>query len=66
MSDDEVETRIVTLEGEISFQEYFVRQRWQPEVKRVFYAGVERSRSRQACLKLFTTLQKSSFAPAIP
>src|SRR5262245_30146934 len=45
MSNDEVETRIETLEGEISFQEYFVKQRWQPEVKKIFYAGVEKSRS---------------------
>ena len=26
------------------FQEYFVKRRWQPEVKKVFYAGVENSR----------------------
>jgi len=44
MSDDRIETRVETTEGEISFQEYFVKRRWQPEVKRVFYAGVEKSR----------------------
>ena len=44
MSDDRIETRVEITEGEISFQEYFVKRRWQPEVKRVFYAGVESSR----------------------
>ncbi len=44
MSDDKVETRVVTPGGEISFQEYFVRGHWADEVKKVFFAGVERSR----------------------
>lgn len=43
MSNDRVETRIVTHAGEISFQEYFVRKRWAPEVKQVLFAGSERS-----------------------
>ena len=44
MSDQAVETKVATSEGEISFQEYFVKHRWQPEVKRVFYAGIEHSK----------------------
>jgi LPPG:FO 2-phospho-L-lactate transferase len=44
MSDDRIETRIVTAGGEISFQEYFVRERWAPEVKRLFFAGIDRSK----------------------
>ena len=44
MTDDGIETRVETVEGEISFQEYFVKRRWQPEVKKVFYAGVKNSR----------------------
>ena len=44
MSNDGIETRVDTAEGEISFQEYFVKRRWQPEVKEVFYAGAEKSR----------------------
>jgi LPPG:FO 2-phospho-L-lactate transferase len=43
MSNDGIETRVDTAEGEISFQEYFVKRRWQPEVKEVFYAGAEKS-----------------------
>jgi LPPG:FO 2-phospho-L-lactate transferase len=44
MSNDRVETRVETAEGELSFQEYFVKRRWQPQVERVFYAGIENSR----------------------
>ncbi len=43
MSNDSIETRVETPQGEISFQEYFVKQRWQAEVKNVFYAGAEKS-----------------------
>jgi len=43
MSDDRIETRVVTANGEISFQEYFVRQRWAPEVKQVLFAGADQS-----------------------
>jgi len=44
MSDDRIESRVVTANGEISFQEYFVRDRWSPEVKRVFFAGIDQSK----------------------
>jgi LPPG:FO 2-phospho-L-lactate transferase len=42
MSDQPVETRITTVEGEMSFQDYFVRRRWQPEVRQVAYSGIEK------------------------
>src|ERR1043166_5744930 len=32
MSDDRVETKVDTVHGEMAFQEYFVKHRWQPEV----------------------------------
>jgi LPPG:FO 2-phospho-L-lactate transferase len=51
MSDDRVETRVETSEGEIPFQEYFVKRHWQPEVKKVFYAGVEKSRPAPGVLE---------------
>ena len=44
MSNDTVETRMQTPEGEISFQEYFVKRRWSVEVSKVFHAGAEASR----------------------
>jgi LPPG:FO 2-phospho-L-lactate transferase len=51
MSNDDVETRVDTAEGEISFQEYFVKQRWQPEVRKVVYAGVKKSRPAPGVLQ---------------
>ena len=44
MSDERVETRVETSDGEISFQEFFVKQRWAPEALAVRFAGAEKSR----------------------
>jgi LPPG:FO 2-phospho-L-lactate transferase len=41
MSDDRVETRVDTPEGEISFQEFFVKERSSPEVVGVRFAGAD-------------------------
>jgi len=42
MTDAPVATRVDTLEyGELEFQEYFVRYRWQPTMKGLRFAGVE-------------------------
>src|SRR4051812_48343854 len=39
MSDEGIETRVITDSGELSFQEYFVRERWQPQVKGVYFCS---------------------------
>jgi LPPG:FO 2-phospho-L-lactate transferase len=45
MTDSPVATRVDTVEyGEIDFQTYFVRYRWQPTVKRLRFDGVETAR----------------------
>src|SRR5262245_48392073 len=44
MSDDRVETRIHTPQGEMTFQEFFVKQHWAPELLAVRFAGAEASR----------------------
>jgi LPPG:FO 2-phospho-L-lactate transferase len=44
MSDDPVRTRIETPDGWLDFQEYFVREKAQPEVRAVAYVGAERAR----------------------
>ena len=51
MTDQRVETRLATPEGEISFQEYFVKARWQPEVLSLRYQGVEESRPAPGMLE---------------
>ena len=50
MSDERIETRISTARGEISFQEFFVKHRWAPEVSAVRFAGAEKSQPAPAVL----------------
>jgi LPPG:FO 2-phospho-L-lactate transferase len=41
MSDQRVATMVDTNEGELAFQEYFVRRHWEPVVKSVRFVGIE-------------------------
>jgi LPPG:FO 2-phospho-L-lactate transferase len=41
MTDQTVQTRIHTANAELAFQDYFVRLRCEPEVKRVSFSGIE-------------------------
>jgi LPPG:FO 2-phospho-L-lactate transferase len=66
MSDDRIETRIVTPGGEISFQEYFVRQRWAAEVKQVFFAGIERSKPAPHVLQAIGNADVIIICPSNP
>src|SRR5215471_14017802 len=54
MSDETIATRVETREGEISFQEYFVKQGWQRAVR------------RPGCSQPFTPRLGSSSVRAIP
>ena len=44
MSDGPVRTRFSTDVGELSFQEYFVRERLKPELRAIRFAGIESAR----------------------
>jgi len=44
MSDETVETCVNTPQGEISFQEFFVKEHWAREVTGIRFSGVEQSR----------------------
>ena len=66
MSDDRVETRIVTAGGELSFQEYFVRERWAPEVKRVFFAGIYESKPAPRLLQAIGNAAGIVICPSNP
>jgi LPPG:FO 2-phospho-L-lactate transferase len=43
MSDDRIETRVTTPQGEISFQEFFVKEHWSLEVTAVRFSDAEES-----------------------
>src|SRR6266481_1530848 len=50
MSDDPVRTRLLTAEGWLDFQDYFVRQRCAPVVREVAFAGAAEARPQPAFL----------------
>ncbi len=66
MSDDRIETRVVTAGGEISFQEYFVKRRWTDEVLGVFYAGAERSQPAPGVLAEIQKAKAVIICPSNP
>jgi LPPG:FO 2-phospho-L-lactate transferase len=66
MSDDKVETRIQTPKGEISFQDYFVKQRWSSEVRGVAYAGAEKSRPAPGVVEAIRNARAVIVCPSNP
>jgi LPPG:FO 2-phospho-L-lactate transferase len=66
MSDDRVETRVITPEGEISFQEFFVKERWSREVVAVHFSGAERSRAAPGVLDAIRQSTAVIIAPSNP
>jgi LPPG:FO 2-phospho-L-lactate transferase len=44
MSDDPVRTRVLTRDGELAFQEYFVKLRAEPEVRAITFASATQAR----------------------
>jgi LPPG:FO 2-phospho-L-lactate transferase len=66
MSDDRIETRVVTVNGEISFQEYFVREHWVPEVKEVFFAGANQSTPAPGVLEAIRNAAGIVICPSNP
>ena len=50
MSDQPVRTRLSTSEGELAFQEYFVRRRCEPQVRAISFFGVTAASASPAAL----------------
>ncbi len=50
MSDDPVRTRVLTAEGWLDFQEYFVRRQCRPAVREFMFAGAETARAQPDAL----------------
>lgn len=67
MSDTFVETKVLTAtHGELSFQEYFVRHRWQPPVVSLRYEGVEHAQPSAAVLEALAAADVVLIAPSNP
>ena len=66
MSDDRVETRVLTTKGELSFQQYFVRERFQPEVESVRFVGAENAKPAPDVLAAISHATAVVIAPSNP
>ncbi|MFN8529909.1 MAG: 2-phospho-L-lactate transferase [Anaerolineae bacterium] len=67
MTDAETPTMIDTVEyGEIEFQVYFVKHRWQPTVKAVRYAGMESACLSAEVVGALSAADAILFAPSNP
>ena len=66
MSDDRIETRVTTREGEMSFQEFFVKEHWTPEVLAVDFAGAAQSRPAPGVLEAVRDAEGIIVCPSNP
>ncbi len=66
MSDDRVRTIVSTDAGELSFQEYFVRRRWQDEVRALRFDGIEQARPAPGVLEAIADAEAVIVAPSNP
>jgi LPPG:FO 2-phospho-L-lactate transferase len=66
MSDDPVRTIVVTHEGELPFQEYFVAQRCEPVVCGFRFQGVELAKPAPGVVEALSTADAVVFCPSNP
>ena len=67
MTDDEVATRIVTKDGvTLEFQEYFVRERQEPEVAEVRFAGIADARPAPGVIDAIRAADRIIICPSNP
>ena len=66
MSDDTVSTWVTTSEGELPFQEYFVRRRTEPEVHGVRFEGIEAARPSPCLVEGLECADVIVIAPSNP
>jgi len=65
-TDDPGRTKIETPDGVLGFQEFFVRERWQPDVRSVTYAGANEARASTAVLSSIRESELVIIAPSNP
>ena len=67
MTDDHVATRIVTEDGRtLEFQEYFVRERCEPEVREVRFAGISDARPAPGVIARIEQADRVILCPSNP
>ena len=66
MSDDPVRTIVHTDAGELSFQDYFVRRRWQDEVRSIRFQGAEEAQPASGVIEAIVEAERVIIAPSNP
>ena len=66
MTDDRVSTMLDTSKGTLTFQEYFVRERHQPEVRAVRFEGAQQACPAPDVIESIERAQAIIFAPSNP
>jgi LPPG:FO 2-phospho-L-lactate transferase len=66
MSDDPLPTRVLTGDGELAFQDYFVRRRWEPVVRGVRFEGAEHARPSAAVRAALDAAEVVVLCPSNP
>jgi LPPG:FO 2-phospho-L-lactate transferase len=66
MSDHPVRTHVDTDQGILAFQEYFVRERWQPVVSAIRFEGVDNARSTREVDSALQDATMILFGPSNP
>jgi LPPG:FO 2-phospho-L-lactate transferase len=66
MSDDRVETRVLTAAGELGFQEYFVRERYRVPVTSMRFVGAERAQPAPGVVEAIRDAAAVLIAPSNP
>lgn len=65
-TDDRVQTRLATDAGELSFQDYFVREQCKPEVSRIWFEGAADARATPEALSAIANADLIVIAPSNP
>jgi LPPG:FO 2-phospho-L-lactate transferase len=66
MSDEPVRTRFATEQGELSFQEYFVRERLAPKLQGIEFAGIDSARPTPEVLSALHAADVVIIGPSNP
>ena len=66
MSDDAVATQVITHQGVLPFQDYFVRKRCEPQVSGFLFQGIEQARAAPGVLKAIQNADVVVICPSNP
>jgi LPPG:FO 2-phospho-L-lactate transferase len=66
MTDQAVRTRFVTYDGELSFQEYFVRERLVPRLRSIDFAGIDHAKPTSEVLSALKEADLIVIGPSNP